>query len=68
MYGLYVSKITFLEYSKNCTQNNFFKPNTRTGKTCFNACTKTQPRTPHPHPHPPNNEELLNLVGLQYLE
>ena len=30
MYGLYVSKITFLEYSKNYTQNNFFKLNTRT--------------------------------------
>ena len=30
MDGLYVSKITFLEYSKNCTQNNFFKPDTRT--------------------------------------
>ena len=30
MYGLYVSKITFIEYSKNYTQNKFFKPNTRT--------------------------------------
>ena len=30
MYGLYVSKITFLEYSKNYTQNQLFKLNTRT--------------------------------------
>ena len=30
MYGLYVSKITFLEYSKNFTQKQLFKPNTRT--------------------------------------
>ena len=30
MYGLYVSNIAFLEYSKNYTQNNFFKLNTRT--------------------------------------
>ena len=30
MYGLYVSKITFLEYSKNYTQKQLFKLNTRT--------------------------------------
>ena len=30
MYGLYVSKITFLEYGKNYTQKQLFKLNTRT--------------------------------------
>ena len=30
MYGFYVSKITFLEYSKNLAKKQLFKPNTRT--------------------------------------
>ena len=33
MYGLYVSKITFLEYSKNYTQKQLFKLYCGTGET-----------------------------------
>ena len=40
-------KTIFFSVRVVCFKNNFFKPNTCTGKTCFNACTKT-----HPHPGP----------------